>query len=77
MALTLKTYQENALKTLDAFLDGARGAKTQKELQAAFDAARRLGFGESARQTPYRVLETSMPEVPIACIRIPDRKSVV
>lgn len=37
MALTLKTYQENALKTLDAFLDGARGANTQAELQGAFD----------------------------------------
>lgn len=71
MALTLKNYQENALKTLDAFLDGARGSRTQADLQAAFDAARRLGFGESARPTPYRVLEASMPEVPLACIRIP------
>lgn len=71
MALTLKTYQENALKTLDAFLDGARGANTQAELQGAFDAARRLGFGESSRPAPYRVLESSMPEVPLACIRIP------
>ncbi|MCW5592600.1 MAG: DEAD/DEAH box helicase family protein [Burkholderiales bacterium] len=71
MALTLKAYQENALKTLDTFLDGARGASTQAALQGAFDAARRLGFGESSRPAPYRVLESSMPEVPLACIRIP------
>ncbi|WP_394755423.1 DEAD/DEAH box helicase family protein, partial [Rhodoferax sp.] len=71
MALTLKNYQERALASLDAFLSAARGLKTQAEMQTAFDAARRLGFGESVRAAPYRVLDTTMPEVPIACIRIP------
>ena len=71
MALTLKTYQERALESLDAFLSAARGKTTQAGMQSAFDAARRLGFGESIRPLPYRVLETTMPEVPVACIRIP------
>ncbi len=71
MAITLKVYQEKALNTLEAFLEGARGASTQAELQVAYDAARRLGFGDSSRAAPYRVLESSMPEVPLACIRIP------
>jgi type III restriction enzyme len=71
MAFTLKTYQERALETLDVFLDHARGARDQAAMQFAFNAARTVGFGESARAAPYRVLETTMPEVPTACVRIP------
>lgn len=74
MALTLKTYQVRALETLDEFLSQARGAipeNAQAKMQAAFNAARNLGFGESVRAASYRVLETNMPEVPIACVRIP------
>lgn len=71
MPLALKHYQERALETLEAFLDAARGAKDHAAMQAAFDAARKLGFGESARPYPYRVLESTMPEVPLACVRIP------
>ena len=56
MAFILKKYQVEALGTLDAFFAAARGARTEGEVVAAFDAARREALGEAAPRVPYRPL---------------------
>lgn len=71
MALTLKKYQNDALAALDAFLVNARGQRTGEQMQAAFDAARREALGDSAPLLPYRPFSDEVPELPIACLRIP------
>jgi type III restriction enzyme len=71
MALTLKKYQNDALAALDAFLVNARGQRTSEQMQAAFDAARREALGDSAPLLPYRPFSDEVPELPIACLRIP------
>ncbi|HRO88451.1 MAG TPA: DEAD/DEAH box helicase family protein [Chiayiivirga sp.] len=71
MALELKPYQREALQALSDFLTGARGQQTQAQMQAAFDAARRQALGESAPPQAYHAFTADMPEVPVACLRIP------
>lgn len=71
MALTLKTYQDNALAALEAFLTRARDARQDAgALEAAFHAARAEALGESAPHVPYRT-SAALPNVPQCCIRIP------
>jgi type III restriction enzyme len=71
MDLTLKSYQDDALAALDAFLGAARGCTTGEQMQAAFDAARRKALGEQVPLLPYRVFSNEQPEIPVACLRIP------
>lgn len=71
MAMELKQYQRDALGALSAFLCNARGQRTQADMQAAFDAARRQAMGEHAPLQPYRAFTAEQPEIPVACIRIP------
>ncbi|KGM57402.1 hypothetical protein N799_08160 [Lysobacter arseniciresistens ZS79] len=70
MALTLKTYQNNALAALESFLTGARGAQDEAALAAAFHAARTEVLGESAPRVSYHS-PADLPSVPQCCIRIP------
>jgi type III restriction enzyme len=70
MELVLKKYQTEALGTLEAFFDGARGATAEAQVAAAFENARRVGLGEAAPPVPYRAL-TERPEIPQVCFRIP------
>ncbi|MGH8223378.1 MAG: DEAD/DEAH box helicase family protein [Woeseiaceae bacterium] len=71
MGLPLKDYQQKALAALDAFFVAARGCTTSEQMQAAFDVARREAMGEAVPSWPYRPFSTTMPEVPVACLRIP------
>jgi type III restriction enzyme len=71
MGLQLKDYQLKALAALDAFFTASRGAKSPEQMQAAYDSARREALGESAPRLPYRPFSAEMPEVPVACLRIP------
>jgi len=71
MSFALKTYQRNVLAAIRDFLTQARGAQSEKEVAAAFEAARRAAFGESAPKNVYRRFCAAMPEVPICCLRIP------
>jgi type III restriction enzyme len=71
MGLALKKYQVDALGALEAFFSGVRGAKTEGEVAAAFDAARREALGEAAPKVPYRPLSREHPSIPQVCVRIP------
>lgn len=71
MGLTLKKYQLEALDALEKFFEGARGAKLEGEVVAAFEQARRAALGEAAPRVPYRPLSHEDPTIPQVCIRIP------
>lgn len=71
MALTLKSYQTDALAALDAFLTGSRGQHNADGMQTAFNEARRAGLGDSAPTLPYHPFTADTPEIPIACLRVP------
>ena len=71
MALTLKKYQVDALGALEAFFAGVRGATSEGEVAAAFDAARAEALGEAAPKVPYRPLSRENPSIPQVCLRIP------
>lgn len=71
MALTLKSYQTDALFALDAFLTVARGEHSAEGMQSAFNEARRVGLGDSAPVLPYHPFSPEAPEIPTACLRVP------
>jgi type III restriction enzyme len=71
MGLALKEYQKKALGALEAFFSAARGARSEGEVVAAFEEARRAALGEAAPQVPYRPFSREYPAWPQVCIRIP------
>lgn len=71
MALELKGYQSKALDALSRFLELARGATSQAQVELAFATARTEALGEAVPAIAYRPLSREYPAIAQACIRIP------